>query len=230
MTLRLAKTTKTNLAGQNKSAIKRLIPPSRAFPTRKLEQGSVLYEAGREAKLLYLLKKGLLKAIVPTVMGKNRLVDFYHAGDIVGFAALNGGRHAETVIALDRASLIPLDPDFVSADENLSSYILHNLAKQLEWSREVVAASELPVGARVAWFLKSLSERFGKQTANHKVLLPLELTHEDIASLVHSSRVTVTKVLGELRNDEAVYGSRGAYITDMERLEAAADHYVLDGL
>ncbi len=201
------------------------LPPAMAFPTRTLKPGDILYEAQKEANLLYLLRTGLLKAIVPSVMGRDLLVDIYGQGDVLGFAALNGGHHAETVVALETASLIPLNPGFVSSDEGLCHYIMVNLARQLARSRQALAISMLPVGARVAWIMTDLSRRFGHKV-NGKTMLSLKLSHEDIASLAQSSRVTITRILGELRTEDALNGSRGQYLTDPERLQTAADHYL----
>jgi CRP/FNR family transcriptional regulator, cyclic AMP receptor protein len=40
----------------------------------------------------------------------------------------------------------------------------------------------------------------------------------------------VTRILGELRDEDAVVGTRGVYIVQPERLEAAIDHYVMQVL
>ena len=62
------------------------------------------------------------------------------------------------------------------------------------------------------------------------VKLPLALTHEDLADLTGSSRVTITRILGELRSDGALEGTRGVYVANLEGLERATDHYVMQVL
>ena len=62
------------------------------------------------------------------------------------------------------------------------------------------------------------------------VKLPLALTHEDLASLTGSSRVTITRILGELRHEGALSGTRGVYYADPQGLEAATDDYVMQVL
>ena len=206
------------------------VPPSLAFPTRTLTPGDVLYEAGGEAKLLYLVDDGVLTGVVPTSLDRERVADLYGPGDLLGVAALGGGVHAETVVALNEAVLIPLGPRYLLTDERLSRYILRNLAEQIGRSRLDVAESELPVGARLAQLLLHLGERFGYRTKGNRVRLSLSLTHDDLAAMTRSSRVTVTRMMGELRGERAVFGTRGAYEIDPVRLEAAAEHYVLQVL
>jgi CRP/FNR family cyclic AMP-dependent transcriptional regulator len=49
---------------------------------------------------------------------------------------------------------------------------------------------------------------------------------EALAALVGSSRVTITRILGELRSDGVLSGTRGIYTANPAGLEAATEHYV----
>lgn len=205
-----------------------IVPNTLAHPTRTLEPGALLYEAGREASSLYIVNSGVLKAIVPTSLGRDRIADLYGAGDVVGVAAVEGGNHAETVVAVHDACLTPLDPQQSMNDRSLRDYIFQSMARQLRRAREMVDDAELPVGARVTRAFLRLSERFGFGADGEEgVKLPLALTHEDLASLTGSSRVTITRILGELRSEGALSGTRGVYIAHPAGLEAATDHYVM---
>lgn len=208
-----------------------VVPSTLALPTRTLEAGAVLYEAGRDAVSLYIVNHGILKAVVPTSLGRERIADLYGTGDVLGVAALDGGTHPETVAAVHDACLTPLDPHQAVNDRRLRAYILTRLARQLRRSRQLLDDAELPVGARVTRMLLRLSQRFGKPADDGRgVKLPLALTHEDLASLTGSSRVTVTRIIGELRSEGALDGTRGVYTMVPSALESATDHYVLQVL
>lgn len=207
------------------------VPTTLALPTRVLEAGDVLYEQGREASSLYIVSSGVLKAVVPTSMGKERIADLYGPGDVVGTAALDGGLHAETVVAVHDAQLTPLDPQQAMNDARLRDYILRSMARQLRHAREGLDDAEMPVGARVTRAFLRLAERFGQAPdSGDGVKLPLALTHEDLASLTGSSRVTITRILGELRSEGALSGTRGVYLANPQGLEAATDEYVMQVL
>ena len=209
--------------------IPEIVPSTLAHPTRTLEPGGVLYEAGREASSLYVVNYGVLKAVVPTSLGRDRIADLYGTGDVLGVAAIDNGIHAETVSAVHDACLTPLDPQQAMNDRKLRDYILSSLSRQLRRSREAIDDAELPVGARVTRAFLRLSKRFGQAAddVDGGVKLPLALTHEDLASLTGSSRVTITRILGELRSEGALSGTRGVYIANPEGLEAATDNYVM---
>ncbi len=208
-----------------------IVPTALALPTRTLEPNGVLYEASREAVSLYIVNYGVLKAVVPTSLGRDRIADLYGPGDVLGLAALDGGNHAETVTAVHDACLTPIDPQQAMTDRKLRDYIMQSMARQLRRSREMIDEGEMPVGARVTKAFLRLAGRFG-QPADDKegIKLPLALTHEDLADLTGSSRVTITRILGELRNDGALSGTRGVYVADLKGLEKATDNYVMQVL
>lgn len=198
-----------------------------AHPRRKLEQNSVLYETGRDASALYVVNQGLLKAIVPTSMGRNRIADLYGPGDLLGSAAIEGGQHVETVIALQDSILTPIDPQLGLIHCKSSRFIANALARQMRRHREAVDDAELPVGARLTRMILRMCERFGEAYSSTSVRLPIALTHEDFAALTGSSRVTITRILGELRQNDALTGSRGVYMANPVLLEKATDQFVL---
>lgn len=218
--------------GNGVAAASTIVPPALALPTRTVEAGQTLYEAGREAAALYVVNYGVLKAIVPTSLGRDRIADLYGAGDVIGLAALDGGPHAETVIAVHDATLTPIDPQQAMNDRKLRDYIIRSMARQVRRSREMIDEAEMPVGARVTRAFLRLTQRFGQPVADGDagVKLPLSLTHEDLADLTGSSRVTITRILGELRNDGALSGTRGVYVADLAGLERATDEYVMQVL
>jgi CRP/FNR family transcriptional regulator, cyclic AMP receptor protein len=196
--------------------------------TRTLEPNTTLYEAGNDASSIYLVHQGVLKAVVPTSLGRDRIADLYGPGDVLGVAAIEGTRHAETVEAVQESVVTPLDPMQAMNERKLREHILRSMARQLRRNREMIDDGELPVGARVTRTFLRLCERFG-QSADTKdgIKLPLALTHEDLASLTGSSRVTITRILGELRTEGALVGTRGVYIANRKKLEAATDNYVM---
>jgi CRP/FNR family transcriptional regulator len=220
-----------NLISPINCEIPDVIPSGLALPTRTLEPNDTLYEAGREAVSLYIVNDGVLKAIVPTSLGRDRIADLYGPGDVLGIAALESGQHAETVIAVHNACLTPIDPQQAMSDRKLREYVMRSMARQLRRSREMIDEAELPVGARVTKTFLRLARQFGQSADSGKgIKLPLALTHEDLADLTGSSRVTITRILGELRNDGALSGTRGVYVANLKGLEKATDEYVMQVL
>ena len=208
-----------------------IVPDTLALPTRTLESDGVLYEADRNANSLYIVNYGVLKAVVPTSLGRDRIADLYGPGDVLGLAALGNTTHPETVMVVHEACLTPIDPSQAMNDRNLRDYIMTSMARQISRARELLNEAEMPVGARVTRALLRLAKRFGKPSNEAEgVKLPLALTHEDLADLTGSSRVTITRILGELRAEGVLSGTRGVYVAHLEGLERATDEYVMQVL
>lgn len=209
-----------------------IVPTGLALPERNLEPGQVLYEVDRDASSLYVVNHGVLKAVVPTSLGRDRIADLYGPGDVLGLSSLDGGRHADTVIAVHEACLTPIDPQQAMNDARLRDYVLRSMARQLRRSREMLDEAEMPVGARVTRAFLRLAKQFGLPSDDREggIKLPLALTHEDLADLTGSSRVTITRILGELRAEGVLSGTRGVYVANLEGLERATDNYVMQVL
>jgi CRP-like cAMP-binding protein len=222
-----------NLANpQNPCVAPEVVPSGLALPSRNLGPGDVLYEAGRDPSSLYVVNYGVLKGVVPTSLGRDRIADLYGPGDVLGLAALDGGRHPETVVAVHESCLAPVDPQQAMNDRKVRDYVVRAMARQLRRSREMIDEAEMPVGARVTRAFLRLAQQFGQPSDESEgmVKLPLALTHEDLADLTGSSRVTITRILGELRGDGALQGTRGVYLADPRGLERATDSYVMQVL
>jgi CRP-like cAMP-binding protein len=220
------------LTTPDRDQLPEVVPAGLALPTRTLEPDQVLYEADRDASSLYVVDYGVLKAVVPTSLGRDRIADLYGPGDVLGLAALDGGRHAETVVAVHDSSLTPIDPQQAMSDRKVREYVMRAMARQLRRSREMIDEAEMPVGARVTRAFLRLARQFGQPSDEQQgmIKLPLALTHEDLADLTGSSRVTITRILGELRNEGALQGTRGVYVAHPEGLERATDDYVMQVL
>ena len=214
---------------KNKSVSKSAyVPENLAHPRRELDVQATLYTAGNHATSLYIVNQGILKAIIPTAMGKDRIADLYGPGDLLGSAAIHGATHVETVMAVETCIITPIDPQQCMGDSAFSKYLVNTLAKQMRRHREFIDDAELPVGARLTRTLARLAKRFGTTQNDGLIHLPTMLTHGEFAELTGSSRVTMTRIFGELRNTKALIGSRGDYLIDLNLLEDATDGYVME--
>lgn len=214
--------------GSSKSSF---VPNNLSLPTRKLKAQTTLYQAGNHATSLYIINQGVFKAIIPTAMGTNRIADLYGSGDLLGSAAMHDTTHIETVVAIEECIVTPIDPRQYMYDSSFSKYLVTTLAKQMRRHREFIADTELPVGARLTRTLTRLANRFGKTQSNGLIHLPTKLTHNEFAELTGCSRVTITRIFCKLRRAKVVTGnSRGNYILNIDLLEDAIEHFVMEVL
>ncbi|MEM9157368.1 MAG: Crp/Fnr family transcriptional regulator, partial [Cyanobacteria bacterium P01_F01_bin.33] len=83
----------------------------------------------------------------------------------------------------------------VASEEGFSPDILRDRLYQHEFMHHLLF--DPSTEERLLKFFYWLVERFG-QVNSGKAILPVKLTHQDLAEFVGSTRVTVTRLLGQL--------------------------------
>ncbi len=208
--------------------------------TLTLAKGETLYREGERPAAPYVVVDGVLRVLVPTVAGRDRLADLAGPGDVLGTSVFDEAPHAESVVAADRAVVAVLDVAGTLARSRGRAEISAALVRQLTRSRELADDLGMPMGARICRILARLGYRLGERIDGQPPLvnaapyewrrLPFSLTHDDVALLAGCARVTATRILGELRDARVLDGHRGDYAFVPAALEDAADAYVYEVL
>ena len=103
------------------------------------------------------------------------------------------------VTTLDHCDLLSLSIQEVTSTPHLNINLMEALMQRTRQSESLIALLGLRgVDNRVKRFLELLAENYG-QPCDQGLALNLRLTHQEIASAVSTTRVTVTKVVGQLK-------------------------------
>ena len=103
------------------------------------------------------------------------------------------------VTTLDHCDLLGLSIQEVTSTPHLNINLMEALVQRTRQSESLIALLGLRgVDNRVKRFLELLAENYG-QPCDQGLALNLRLTHQEIASAVSTTRVTVTKVVGQLK-------------------------------
>ena len=129
---------------------------------------------------------------------------------------------SDVVVELfDRAALnesIPTNPDLavsVMTAQSRQLSALHTLVEHL-LARDT--------GVRLATTLLQLADGFGTERADGRVIIDLPITHQSLANMIGSNRVTVTRKLLELQDTQAVVSEgRNRLSIDPEALRDVAE-------
>ncbi len=197
------------------------IPAGQDYLSRELSKGETLYYLGDEAENIYRVEEGLLKLSIDLLTGRERIVGIAGPGDFIGAITPQNGSYQESASALSphvRLSAIPKD----QLDYALKEQLYHATGTHLSRMREVLEDSELPVTARLARTLLRLGHRFGQHADDSQVRLTLPLTHENLAAMIGAARETTTAILGEMRNQGVIQGTRGRYSFNRSELNEFA--------
>jgi CRP/FNR family transcriptional regulator, cyclic AMP receptor protein len=173
---------------------------------KQFARGEFVFQAGNEARSVFLLITGRIKIYQPSSVGKEAILWFCFDGELFGLAeAARGGSRAvsaQTCVASD-ALCIAQDQfmAFLATHPMTAQIVVQLLACRLRVLSDVVInLISDDVRTRILKVLLQLGARCGRRGCSG-VELGMALTHQEIADMIGSTRQTVTSTLGQLERD-----------------------------
>jgi CRP-like cAMP-binding protein len=196
---------------------------------RSFARKSLVYLPGDEASSVLLVTSGRVKICNFTPEGKQAILTFIEPGEIFGeLSVLDDTPHEEFAEVVEPATivLIPRDEIHRLIEENPTLAIrltqLFGLRRR-RIERRLRNLLYRTNRERLVHLLLELAERYG-QVESGGVRLDIKLSHQDMASLVGSTRESITVALGELMNEGYLrLARRQVSIVDLSGLAASVD-------
>lgn len=168
-----------------------------------------IFSQGMEADAIYLIKSGRVRLYKISEEGKEFTLDYLKAEDIFGEVTFfENAVHTMNAVATEDTFVCCCTKElFVKLLDSPQTAlkIVQYLGKKMnEYTENMSRTVFKDVKGRVLDVLCKLAESYGQKTGAG-IALDLDLTHQDIGSLVNASRVMVTNVLGELRREQLIY-------------------------
>jgi CRP/FNR family transcriptional regulator, cyclic AMP receptor protein len=162
--------------------------------TKTIKAGGVIYSEGESVDSLVFIHSGFVKLYTTKTLSTRstksphgvRLLDVMGAHDVIGFGE---GEQGHTAVAATETTVTFLQRNYIKNEHNARALLRHYDRISDRHGRRQ-EASEYTVVGRFAVLCRELAERFDDGTG---VSMPLPLTHDDIADLTSSSRVTITR-------------------------------------
>lgn len=202
----------------------------------EFNKGAVIFHQGEECDGIYCIRSGTVALRKTDENGNSVLVSLIHAGQTLGirsyFAKTDYQASAETLTPVTVCH-IPhrLLDELISRNPQLDLQFLRHISLDLDEARETILTNtSMPVRARMAHLLISLSERYGKSDENgeeggcHKMVLELPMNRHDMAELLATRPETVARTISALGRDGVVqFSGRTATIPDFDLLCSEAE-------
>ncbi len=196
---------------------------------RKYPRSTPIYLPADHADGVLLLAAGRVKIGSFTEEGKQTILAFIEPGELFGELSLMGTQEREeyaeaveksTIILIPNAAVQQLLAEHPSVSMGVTK--LFGLRRQ-RVERRLKYLLFRSNRERLVHLLIELAEQYGKQTPEG-VELRIKLSHQDLASIVGSTRETVTVVLGELQAEGLLkLGRRKIILTDLPQLSASVN-------
>lgn len=186
-----------------------------AFPpfVETFERGKTIFFPGDPAERVYFLQKGAVKLSRVYEAGEEITVALLRENSVFGVLSLITGHRSDRfyhAVAFTPVELlsVPIEQMEKALKENpdLSMLLLRGLSSRiLQTEMMIETLAHRDMGSRLVSFLLILCRDFGVPTANNDgITIDLKLSHQAIAEAIGSTRVTVTRLLGDLRQDKMI--------------------------
>jgi CRP/FNR family cyclic AMP-dependent transcriptional regulator len=170
----------------------------------RLARGQSAYQPGDRADLVFFVRSGRVKIVRTHVSGAEAIVGIRTAGDAFGELSSAG----EGVRATSATALEPTEADAIPAaafaaaletDVALARAFARGVARRLAAAeRELAELMGKSVPGRLVDALGRLAAEHGVPEPGGAVRIGMNLTHQDLADLIGTSRETLTKELNVL--------------------------------
>jgi CRP/FNR family transcriptional regulator, cyclic AMP receptor protein len=184
--------------------------------SRTFKRGSLVYVPSDLGDCVLLLISGRVKIFHNTQDGKQAVLALIDPGELFGelaIATLDEGQREEYAETMESSTvvLIPADDIRRLAAEQASLSI--GITKLMGLSRRRVERRLKSLlfrsnRERLVHLLFDLAEKYGRYTKEGGIALGIHLSHQELASIIGSTRETVTLVLGELQSEGLISISR----------------------
>lgn len=170
-----------------------------------------IYRAGEQADALYAIAKGRIKLCrIERETAREAVIDILPEGCLFGDSALysSAGRRENSAVTYETCTLlkIPAEQFKLAMAENpqLHDYTLRLIGHRLERAEQRLADFALnAIPARLDRLLADFSHRYGVRESDG-VLIDIPLPHREIASIVGSTRESVTVRLNAMRREGTI--------------------------
>ena len=168
----------------------------RLLSERQYRKGATIFSKGDPGSALYIVKNGKVRILSTSDKGTETIVHILNHDAIFGELLLSEEKRAFTAVAgtdalvtvLSKGSLGELLASIPTISKNFIRLLSKRLAKV---EREFGEFGHTWSYNRLSKVLLRLCEEHGKETPKGTVI-PLRLTHEDLANLIGTTRETVT--------------------------------------
>lgn len=217
-----------------RSADASLSDPTRAVRTASpstvsFARGQCIFTPGEGQGMVYIVQLGCVRLY--KVLPDRRSINLGLLGPNTVFTqedALEGIASGAIAEALVDSTLAVVDTDslgtIIAKSPELAAAMVSGMSRRLTELQTLVEHLLVrDTAVRLATTLVSLAQRFGRPTADGMTAIALPLTHQSLAGMIGSNRVTVTRKLIELQDGGYVRSlGRNALAVDPERLRTYA--------
>jgi len=174
--------------------------------TEMVERSKTIFFPGDPAEKVYLIRRGAVRLSRVYESGDEITVALLRENSLFGVLSLLTGHRSDRFyhsIAFTRVEMITAPANSVlraiDADASVGLLLLQGLSSRiLQTETMIETLTHRDMSSRLVSFLMVLCRDFGVADKNG-ITIDLKLSHQAIAEAIGSTRVTITRLLGDLK-------------------------------
>jgi CRP-like cAMP-binding protein len=193
------------------------------------KKGSTIFHEGNRTHYFYCINSGIVKMFKTGIEGKEQIVAFAKAGEIIGYRSILSKEAACTTAKAIEDTVVCAIPGenlfaMIESNPKFSMEVMRLACRELDEANQFLTdIAQKSVRERLAEVLVKLLEIFGNDETG---FLGVSLTRDELASLVGTASESVIRLLSEFKNDEyIVVAGRKIKILNEEKLRKISNYY-----
>jgi len=172
-----------------------------------VDRSKTIFFPGDPAERVYLIRRGAVKLSRVYESGEEITVAFLRENSLFGVLSLLTGHRSDRfyhAVAFTRVEITTAPAasvrQAIEADSGVGLLLLQGLSSRiLQTETMIETLTHRDMSSRLVSFLLVLCRDFGVP-GQQGITIDLRLSHQSIAEAIGSTRVTITRLLGDLRN------------------------------
>ena len=196
---------------------------------RKFPRGSPIYLPADAADAVLVLAEGRVRIGSYTDEGKQSILAYIEPGEMFGELSLvDAGQREEFAEAVERSTVVLIPRDAMQELLERNPQVALGVTKLFGLRRQRIERRLRSLlfrsnRERLVHLLVELAGQYGR-AIDGGVELAIKLSHQDLASIIGSTRETVTVVLGELQAEGSLrIGRQKIVLTDLPGLAGSVN-------
>lgn len=176
----------------------------RLFYEKHCSRDSVIVGQEDRGDSLYVLSRGRVKVVLYGDSGREVILSMFKPGEFFGeMSLLDNQPRSANVIAVEDSSLLVLEraafAEHLEQHPRTALHVLAEMSRRLRRADSIIGnLALLDVYGRVARFLRELADSDG-ELVDGRVVIRQRPTQQEIASMIGTSRETVSRALSEFQ-------------------------------
>lgn len=200
------------------------------FPVKSFSKGQVLLSEGDITDSLLAIRSGFVKVLTHDTNGSERILWIAGRYDIAPSEQLFAIRRPLqfSYIALSDGQAYLINKTSFLKTANADAVLMGEIARSMSGHYDdllsrISSAEQTSVRQKLIATLLYLASRFSAESSVDLYRLGLHLTHEDIATLIGSTRETVSLELQKLRQNGIIAYDRQSFVINVSAGTAALE-------